>query len=1463
MEKMNKTLSELFPSIMENEKLFQESVVSRVTTSKDKSILRLYVTFPGIIQKRRIYRIEYLIKNQYFKGADVSVKIIEKFNLSDNYTLEAIYDEYKDSIIEELNNTDKILYTIYQNSKLKFNDNKITVEIKDDGLTNFYGENLIRFFDKIFNNRCNFNAKIECSLVPVDEEALKEKKEALDNEIKEISKNIVINSEANEEEQGENKENNIVSKDKLPKLESNIIYGRYVNKDDDITSIIDADIEDDYITIKGQVIDVSETPIKNEKTIVIFSIYDKTDTINCKIFISNSKLDNLNSKLYSNQFVKVTGKPEEDKFDNELCMLHIRSIVIIEDFFEKRIDKSPEKRVELHCKTKMSDMDGVSSVEDIMKAANAFGHKALAITDTGSVQSFNLADHFRSEVLNLKIIYGLDAYMVDDERKIVTNPKDQTFESKFVVFDIETTGFNSTKDYIIEIGAVKFENGEITDRFSEFINPTVPIPYNITELTSITNDMVKDAPKVDIILPAFLKFSEGCVMVAHNAEFDMSFIKEKSKMLNLSYPKTYMDSVEMARYLLPNLSNYKLEKVAKELGVSLVDHHRAVNDAECTAHIFEKLAAGFKEKGINKLSDIECNIALSDTNIRKLHQYNCTILAKNDIGRINLYRLVSLSHLKYYRMVPKIPKSLIRKYREGLIIGSGTSKGELYEAVLNGRPEDKLVRIASFYDFLEMQPTENNKSLLLNEKSAAKNEEDLRNINRTIYKLAKKINKIPVATSDAHFLNPEDEIYRRIIRYGNKVKNADEEAPLYFRTTDEMLKEFSYMGSSIAKEVVIDNTNKIADMCEVISPTRPDKCPPSILNADKILRTICENKAHEMYGDNLPEIVVKRMEKELNSIIKNGYAVMYIIAQKLVWKSNEDGYLVGSRGSVGSSFVATLSGITEVNPLPAHYLCKKCHYSDFDSKMVKSFAGRSGTDMPDMKCPNCGCDLSKEGFDIPFETFLGFKGNKEPDIDLNFSGDYQAKAHRYVEVIFGEGQTYKAGTIGTVAEKTAYGYVKKYFEEHKVLKRNSEINRIVKHCTDIKRTTGQHPGGIIVLPLGEEINTFTPVQHPADDMKSDLITTHFDYHSIDKNLLKLDILGHDDPTMMKMLSDLTGIDVTKIPLDDKKIMSLFMDTSALNLHGKLKSADLGTLGIPEFGTNFAMGLLKDAKPKEFSDLIRVSGLSHGTNVWQGNAEVLIKNKTATISSAICCRDDIMVYLINMGLDKEESFTIMERVRKGIVAKGKCEEWEKYKKDMKEHNVPDWYIWSCEQIKYMFPKAHAAAYVMMAWRIAYFKIYYPLAYYAAYFSIRAKAFNYELMCMGKDALENAMQKYELIEQKEKRQLTSVEKNAYEDMKIVEEMYLRGFGFLPIDIYSSDAKYFKIVGDKLLPPFNIIPNLGDKAALSLNIAARDGKFLSKEDLKERGKITKNNIYDMERLGIIKYLPESNQISIFDLI
>ena len=1143
-----------------------------------------------------------------------------------------------------------------------------------------------------------------------------------------------------------------------------------------------------------------------------------------------------------------------------------------------RKDKYPEKRVELHCHTKMSDMDGVSEAKDLVKRAHDWGHPAIAITDHGVVQGFTDANHVIEDLDKddpFKVIYGVEGYLVDDLTKIAENEKGQDLEGTYVVFDIETTGFSAVTDRIIEIGAVKVEDGKITDKFSTFVNPKRPIPFRITELTSITDEMVIGSPDIETILPQFIDFIGDAVLVAHNASFDVGFIEQNCKRQKIETDFTYVDTVALARVLLPALNRFKLDTVAKALNISLENHHRAVDDAGCTAEIFVKFVQMLKERDLTTLSKVNEFGDLNPDSIKKLPTYHVIILARNDIGRVNLYQLVSASHLVYYNRRPRIPKSVLNEHREGLIVGSACEAGELYRALLDGKPDETIAKIVDFYDYLEIQPLGNNAFMIESDKVTSVNSmEDIMDLNRKIVRLGEQFHKPVVGTCDVHFMDPEDEVYRRIIMAGKGFGDADNQAPLYLRTTEEMLDEFAYLGSEKAYEVVIKNTNLIADMIEKISPVRPDKCPPVIENSDQMLRDICYNKAHSMYGDPLPEIVHERLERELNSIISNGFAVMYIIAQKLVWKSNEDGYLVGSRGSVGSSFVATMAGITEVNPLVPHYYCSNCHYSDFDSEEVKKYVGGCGHDMPDKNCPVCGQKLVKDGFDIPFETFLGFKGNKEPDIDLNFSGDYQSKAHKYTEVIFGKGQTFRAGTIAALAEKTAYGYVKNYYEERGDRKRNCEIDRIVGGCTGIRRSTGQHPGGIVVLPHGEDINSFTPIQHPANDMTTDIITTHFDYHSIDHNLLKLDILGHDDPTMIKTLEELINSDAmdneydgvnnvfkaTDIPLDDPGVMGLFAGTEVLGITPEdIDGCPLGCLGVPEFGTEFVIQMVIDTKPKTLSDLIRISGLSHGTDVWLNNAQTLIEEGKATISTAICTRDDIMTYLINKGVESEESFTIMERVRKGTVAKGKCKEWPQFKKDMLEHDVPEWYIWSCERIKYMFPKAHAAAYVMMAYRIAYCKINYPLAYYAAYFGIRASAFSYELMGQGKEKLLYHMKEYK--RKAELNQLSKKDQDTLKDMKNVLEMYARGFDFLPIDIYKSKASKFQIVGDKLLPPFNTIDGMGDKAAEAMEIAAKDGPYLSKDDFRQRTKVSKTLVDLMADMGLLGDLPETNQLSLFD--
>ena len=1505
---MAKLFFEVFPTLKitgEMSALLKETEITKVASNSAQNALRIYLESTRLIPKPEIYHIEQEIRQQLFPHKEVAVKIIEKFNLSSQYTPEKLMAVYRESILEEIRNYSVLLYNLMRCSKMEFDrEDHMILTLEDTIVATERSNELIDILEKIICERCGLKLMIEPQYEkPAENNYLKSADSQIETEVAHIVARTAAartqNTDGMEQpaiKEAEAQRNAEAAKtEKVPAVpeknqttgaegtgavpaagKNNFSGGKdfkgkssfqrrdFVKKSDNPDVIYGRDFEEDAIpietivgemgevVIRGQIMTLDTREIRGEKTIIIMSVTDFTDSIVLKIFTKNENLPELMGDLKKGAFLKIKGVTTIDKFDSELTIGSIVGIKKIPDFTTIRMDNSPLKRVELHCHTKMSDMDGVTDVGDLVKRAYKWGHKALAITDHGNVQAFPIANHALPDDPDFKIIYGVEAYLVDDLKDIVENSKNKSLQDTYVVFDIETTGFSPLVNKIIEIGAVKVEKGNITERFSTFVNPEVPIPFHIENLTGIKDDMVITAPVIAEVMPEFLAFCDGAVMVAHNADFDMSFIKYNCDRLSIPYDFTIADTVAMARMLLPNLNRFKLDTVARALNISLENHHRAVDDAACTAEIFEKFVKMLADRGINTLDELNAEGHVSKETVMKMPTHHAIILATNDLGRVNLYKLISLSHLDYFHQRARIPKSEYLKHKEGLLIGSACEAGELYQAILQGRPQEEIIRLVKFYDYLEIQPLGNNAFMIKDEKAPISTMDELKDINRRIVKLGEEFHKPVVATCDVHFMDPEDEVYRRIILAGKGFKDADEQAPLYLRTTEEMLEEFSYLGSEKAKEVVIDNTNMIADMCERISPVRPDKCPPVIENSDQMLRDICYNKAHEMYGEDLPEIVSERLERELKSIIGNGYAVMYIIAQKLVWKSNEDGYLVGSRGSVGSSFAATMSGITEVNPLAPHYYCAHCHYSDFDSPEVKKYGGQSGCDMPDKRCPNCGKPLVKAGFDIPFETFLGFKGNKEPDIDLNFSGDYQSKSHKYTEVIFGAGQTFRAGTIGTLADKTAFGYVKNYYEEHGVHKRNCEIDRIVQGCVGIHRTTGQHPGGIVVLPVGEEIYSFTPIQHPANDMTTDIITTHFEYHSIDHNLLKLDILGHDDPTMIRMLEDLTGIDAQKIPLDDKSVMSLFKNTSALGITpDMLTNCTLGALGIPEFGTDFAMQMLIDADPQSFSHLIRIAGLSHGTDVWLGNAQTLIEEGKATISTAICTRDDIMIYLISMGLDSEESFTIMESVRKG---KGLKPEWEE---EMTAHGVPDWYIWSCKKIKYMFPKAHAAAYVMMAWRIAYCKVFYPLAYYAAYFSIRATGFSYELMCQGKDKLNYFMRDYE----KRKDSLSKKEQDTYKDMRIVQEMYARGYEFWTIDLYKAQASRFQIIDGKLMPALSTIDGLGEKAAEAVVEAAKDGPFLSKDDFRQRTKVSKTVIDLMGDLGLFGDLPESNQLSLFD--
>lgn len=1216
--------------------------------------------------------------------------------------------------------------------------------------------------------------------------------------------------------------------------------------------IVDTKIPGESVIVEGNIFNIEPREIKGEKYIVSFDITDKSDSTTVKFFVKRSVFDNeLKDKIKKDAYLRVQGEVQFDKYAKEINIM--AKAIMTAQAPPPRMDTAEEKRVELHLHTQMSSMDGVTPVKTYIKRAIEWGHKAIAITDHGVVQAFPDAMN-AADKSDLKVIYGVEAYLIDDLGNAVFSPRGQNLDDTYVVFDIETTGLSKEKEMITEIGAVKVADGKIIDRFSTFVNPQRPISAEITKLTGITDDMVKDAPTIENILPEFLKFCEDTVLVAHNASFDTGFIRIAAERAGLGeLHHTIVDTLELARALLPELNKHKLDIVCEHLGVTLNGHHRAVNDAEATAEVFIKFLDMLAEKKIFTLDEI--NVLASRTvNYKKLRAYHAIILVKNYTGLRNLYELVSMAHIDYFFRRPRIPKSKFMQMREGLILGSACEAGELYRALLDGEPKQRIEELVHFYDYLEIQPLGNNKFMIDSPRvENIHSMEDIKNMNRKIVELGETYGKPVVATCDVHFIDPDDAAYRKIIMAAEGFPDADNQPPLYFRTTDEMLEEFDYLGEEKAREVVITNTNLIADQIEKIKPIPDETFPPKIEGADEQLRQICMDKAHSIYGDPLPPLVQERLETELNSIISNGYAVLYIIAQKLVWKSVADGYLVGSRGSVGSSFAANMAGITEVNSLPPHYVCPNCKYSDFDSDLVKSYAMEeaSGCDMPDMNCPKCGTLMHKDGHDIPFQTFLGFEGDKEPDIDLNFSGEYQQTAHAYTEELFGVGHVFKAGTIGTLADKTAYGFVKKYFDEREITAHNAEITRLMNGCTGVKRTTGQHPGGLMVVPSDHNIYEFCPIQRPANDVNSTVTTTHFDYHSISGRLLKLDLLGHDDPTVIRMLYDLTGVNPQTVPLGDPATMSLFESPEALGVTAEDIGCETGTLGIPEFGTKFVRGMLLDTKPKTFADLLRISGLSHGTDVWLGNAQTLIENGTITLKETISTRDSIMIYLINKGVDKKKSFKIMEKVRKG---KGLTDEDIA---DMKAANVPDWYIESCQKIKYMFPKAHAAAYVMMAFRIAYFKINYPEAYYATYFTVRAcDDFDYSCMCKGMDVAKAAMREIHA----KGMEATAKDKAKMTVLELIVEFYARGFKFLPIDLYKSDSRKFIVTEEGLIPPFNSLQGLGTNAAQSIVDGRAAGEFHTIEELKERTSLGRSLIDLLKENGVLNGIPETNQLSLF---
>ena len=1449
MEDSLKKVSEIF-SDYNTEGNLSTAIVESAVLKKRSKILELKISSDKYINVKGIEGLNRFIRKRFsLNDSKITVEYAE------GVAKRPIENELED-ILSSMSDKHPLLNAVMNNTELEVRDNIINFNFKIVAANVLAGMGYDKKISKTIKNlygtsyKINFFDRVNTEDLKRLQEHTKEKEIQL---IKEQTSSAVNNNYSVIQKEAPQTKQDIKAEKGEQKENTPLILGRNANIKETIIKITDIIPDEGRVAIMGDISNIDSKELRSGKTLISFNLYDGSSSMTCKTFVKPGEEGEVLSRLKKAKGVKLAGNASNSKFSGEIELVANTIVETDGTKKRKRQDNADVKRVELHMHTQMSQMDAMTSASDLIKRAMSWGMKSIAITDHGVVQSYPEAHKLLGrDNPDMKVIYGVEAYLAPDKKPSVTNPKGQSIDTTYCVLDLETTGFSPITEKITEIGIMKLRDGKVIDEFSCFVNPEKPIPARVVEVTNITDDMVKDAETIEKVFPKLLEFIEGSVLVAHNAEFDIGFLKHNARVLGHNFEFTYLDTLSLAKDLFSEFKTYKLGRIAKNLGIKVEVAHRALDDVDTTVKVFKIMLEKLKERGCEALEDIDrlgSDDEAKKSEYKKLNTYHAIILAKDYVGLKNLYKLVSFSHLDYFYKKPRILKSIYKKYSEGLIIGSACSEGELYQAILHGKADEEIEAIAKEYDYLEIQPLGNNDYLVRKEEVPDK--EYLKKINKKIVLLGEQLNKPVVATGDVHFMDPEDEIYRRILEAGQGYTDADNQAPLYLKTTEEMLEEFSYLGEDKAYEVVVTNTNKIAEMCEQISPISSEKCPPHIEGCEQTIKDIAYGKAHELYGDPLPEIVQQRLDRELDSIIKNGFSVMYIIAQKLVWKSNEDGYLVGSRGSVGSSVVAYMTGITEVNALPPHYRCPGCKFSDFTD-----YGYNNGFDLPDKPCPVCGEQLAKDGIDIPFETFLGFNGDKEPDIDLNFSGEYQARAHKYTEVIFGKGTTFKAGTVGTIADKTAFGYVKKYFDERNIHINKAEIERISKGCTGIKRTTGQHPGGIIVVPKGREIFEFCPVQHPADDPDSDIITTHFDYHSIDQNLLKLDILGHDDPTMIRMLQDITGVDPKTIPMDDKKTMSLFSSTEALGVTPQQINSKVGTFGVPEFGTKFVRGMLLDTMPKQFADLICISGLSHGTDVWIGNAKDLIDAGTVTLSEAVCTRDDIMVYLMKKGLPPNSAFKIMETVRKGKALKEP--KWPEYEALMREHEVPQWYIDSCKKIKYMFPKAHAAAYIMMAFRIAWFKVHIPLAYYAAYFSIRAKAFDAECMINGKEVVKQKMKEIEM----QGNQAANKDKDMYDDLELVIEMYERGFKFLPIDLYKSHATNFLIEDGSIRPPLNSISGMGTVAAEGIYKAVNEGGlFTSIENLRVRAKIGNSTIESLQKFGCLKGLPKSNQLSFFD--
>lgn len=1375
-----------------------------------------------------------------FKIQVQQVYELKSFNIKIKYNGVSFSDEYYRNVLWQLFHKNGICKAFLTGSYASLEDGVLKIGNVKCGREILEKNSCERDIKEIIDFELGANIKIEIDASELDMEKYLAKKEEIISEIKETS--IVKKPEAPAPS---------AKKEPEFKDENGLIFGKRIVEE--IIPMFELKSGMGICAVKGEIIDFEVREIeKNGKLAFIavkFDIGDDGWAITCELFGKAELIKKVVPSIKKGNILSVRGTYEY----NDRAHQDMMKVLSLEKHEKPPIRQDNEeiKRVELHLHTKMSAKDAITSATDLINRAAYWGHSAIAITDHGVAQAFPEANSAASAIKKkggeFKVLYGTEGYFVNDLPLDVNKVEKSYLDNMYVVFDIETTGLNPQTDKITEIGAVKLMKGKPIDTFSQLINPEIPIPPEITRLTGISDEMVENMPTIEEVLERFLFFCGDCIVVAHNAKFDTGFIRVNAARQEKEFKNKIEDTLMLSRELFPNEKNHKLDKVCERLGVSLENHHRAVNDAEATAQAFIELKKlqEEKERTLGKEYTIDTNPEF----LKKPYDH-IIILAKNYVGLKNMYRLISKSNLNYFYKRPRIPKSVLSKFREGLIIGSACEQGELYKAIKEGRSEEEIEKIASFYDYFEIQPLGNNQFMVRN--GEVSSEEDLKEINRKIVRLGEKMGKDVVATCDVHFMDPSDELYRRVLQGAQGYGDADLQAPLYFRTTREMLDEFSYLGEEKAYEVVVTNTNKIADMIEDIQPVKSGSYPPSIENCEQDLSDMCHKRAHDEYGEVLPDIVQKRMDKELGCILGYGYAVMYMIAHKLVKKSNEAGYLVGSRGSVGSSFAAYLAGITEVNALCPHYICPNCKHSEF----FENGEYNIGIDMPDKNCPSCGTKMKKDGFNIPFETFLGFKGDKVPDIDLNFSGEYQATAHKYVGELFGEDFVFKAGTIGTIADKTAIGfYAKKYYEKKGITPTQAELKRVSRGLVDIKQTTGQHPGGVIVCPKTMDIHDFCPVQHPADKKDSGIITTHFDFHSIHDNLLKLDILGHDDPSTIRMLETLTGVDATKIPLDDPETMSIFSSTKAIGVTPEQIKSKVGTFGVPEFGTSFTRQMLLDTLPTTFYELVLIAGLSHGTDVWLGNAQELIKANVATLSEVVAVRDDIMTYLIHKGLEPVMAFKIMEFVRKGRAAKeGMPEEFENA---MRENNVPEWYIDSCKKIKYMFPKAHAAAYVMMGFRVAYFKVHYPAEFYIAYFTVRADLFDAKIMAQGDENLKIEMHRLE----ERQNDWSATEKSLYTICEICHEMYQRGLEFLPVDLYESHAYKFRKVDGKILLPINAFQGISAVTAQNIMDAREEGEFMSVEDLRIRAKLNKTVIETLRENGCLSGMPETSQLSLFD--